>query len=333
MCSCIVSKKTETSQLEVPVDKKLKWLLGNLEQHSFGSDLSQNTATSNSSDISVDMLLNERSNDPEEILTNLGFGEGEEGNNPNVRIPGRFKADQSGAEGVSITEFLGDNPELSQLLQAISDQQEGGGENLELNTKDMDAMMAAGQGKLSPLYYLTFQALCLLFDSVPLHYIDFKRLAELLEYTEHNLEKSKFVFSSLLTKLESSSPKEKKMDTDKPRSLKKYCKFSKKSKSEKFPIKVRDIPDVLVESNRVTSPTEEIKVQMEGSSSRLQRPNTEDSKVPIKGSSFLQRPNTLQINTEPQMIELASFRSLSSEETPSPTIFRKCKLSSNESLV
>ncbi|XP_071148173.1 serine-rich adhesin for platelets-like isoform X3 [Mytilus edulis] len=140
------STRTETSQLEVPVDKKLKWLLGNLEQHSFGSDLSQNTATSNSSDISVDMLLNERSNDPEEILTNLGFGEGEEGNNPNVRIPGRFKADQSGAEGVSITEFLGDNPELSQLLQAISDQQEGGGENLELHTKDMDAMMAAGQG-------------------------------------------------------------------------------------------------------------------------------------------------------------------------------------------
>jgi len=41
----------ETSQLEVPVDKRLKWLLGNLDQHSFGSDLSQNTATSNSSDI------------------------------------------------------------------------------------------------------------------------------------------------------------------------------------------------------------------------------------------------------------------------------------------
>lgn len=286
---------------------------------------------------SVDMLLNERSNDPEEILTNLGFGEGEEGNNPNVRIPGRFKADQSGAEGVSITEFLGDNPELSQLLQAISDQQEGGGENLELHTKDMDAMMAAGQGKLSPLYYLTFQALCLLFDSVPLHYIDFKRLAELLEYTEHNLEKSKFVFSSLLTKLESASPKEKSIDkdckdTDKTRTFKKNFKFLKKSESETFPIEVTDIPDVLVDLNRGIPPTQESKVHIKWSSS-VQRPNTDDSKVPIKGSSFLQRPNTLQISTEPQMIELASFRSLSSEETPSPTIFRKCKLSSNESLV
>ncbi|CAC5368270.1 unnamed protein product [Mytilus coruscus] len=148
------STRTETSQLEVPVDKKLKWLLGNLEQHSFGSDLSQNTATSNqyrettatsnSSDISVDMLLNERSNDPEEILTNLGFGEGEQGDNPIERIPERFKADKSGAEGVTITDFLGDNPEFSHLLQAISDQQEGG-ENLDLHT-NMDAMMAAGHG-------------------------------------------------------------------------------------------------------------------------------------------------------------------------------------------
>lgn len=284
---------------------------------------------------SVDMLLNERSNDPEEILTNLGFGEGEQGDNPNIRIPGRFKVDQSGAEGVSITEFLGDNPELSQLLQAISDQQEGGEENLDLNTKDMDAMMAAGQGKLSPLYYLTFQALCLLFDSVPLHYIDFKRLAELLEYTEHNLEKSKFVFISLLTKLESSSsPKEKKMDKDtvKPGTFKKSFKFLKKSEPETILKEVTDIPDVLVELNREAALTKESKLHIHGSSS-VQRPNTEDSKVQIKGSNFLQRPNTLQISTEPQMIELASFRSLSSEETPSPTIFRKCKLSSNESLV
>lgn len=133
------SSRLETSQLEVPVDKRLKWLLGNLDQNSFGSDFSQNTGTSNSSDISLDMLLQERTDDPEEILTSLGFGVVERADNPIERIPERFIVDRSGADGFSMTDVFSDNPELSHLLQAISDQQEG---PQNFNQANLDAMMS-----------------------------------------------------------------------------------------------------------------------------------------------------------------------------------------------
>jgi len=45
-----------------------------------------------------------------------------------------------------------------------------------------------------------------------------------------------------------------------------------------------------------------------------------------------QRPDTLQISTGLHMLQFDSFRSLSSVDTPSPTLHFRCRLSSEDSV-
>ncbi|KAJ8320127.1 hypothetical protein KUTeg_001714 [Tegillarca granosa] len=110
-------------------DKRLSWLLGSNDQNSFGSDFSQNTATSTSSDKSLDMILMERKEDPEMILTNLGFGGGEGDGSTITRIPERFLSQPSYAEGIDLTTLIDDDENLGQILQAMAE----GDESLDCN--------------------------------------------------------------------------------------------------------------------------------------------------------------------------------------------------------
>ncbi|XP_069107269.1 protein ITPRID2-like [Argopecten irradians] len=106
------------------MDKRLQWLLDAPQNHnSFASDLSQNTTTSMSSDISLDMLLNDRNEDPEDILMGLGFGDTDETEDTIQRIPERFLSEPSELDGIDISGLIRDNPELSCLFQSYIDSQ------------------------------------------------------------------------------------------------------------------------------------------------------------------------------------------------------------------
>ncbi|XP_056010144.1 titin homolog isoform X4 [Ostrea edulis] len=93
--SLTVERSTPNKQ---PVDKRLGWLLSDSANTSIGSDFSHN------SDISLDMLLSERSRDPEEILTNLGFVDQSEDTETDdlQRLPERFLEQPSSAKGIDV---------------------------------------------------------------------------------------------------------------------------------------------------------------------------------------------------------------------------------------
>lgn len=82
-------------------------------QQSFGSDLSTGT---NSSVNSIEILLQGREADPEEILMSLGFGSTEDNNALTSRIPSRFLMLNSEARGVSIDDLFGQRSELQELI-------------------------------------------------------------------------------------------------------------------------------------------------------------------------------------------------------------------------
>ncbi|OWF51319.1 Sperm-specific antigen 2 [Mizuhopecten yessoensis] len=105
------------------MDKRLQWLLDAPQNLSFNSDLSQNTTTSMSSDISLDMLLNDRNEDPEDILMGLGFGDSVEIEDNIQRIPERFLNEPSELDGIDISGLIRENPELSSLFQSYIDSQ------------------------------------------------------------------------------------------------------------------------------------------------------------------------------------------------------------------
>ncbi|XP_033728468.1 uncharacterized protein LOC117317700 [Pecten maximus] len=105
------------------MDKRLQWLLDAPQNLSFASDLSQNTTTSMSSDISLDMLLNDRNEDPEDILMGLGFGDTDETEDTIQRIPERFLSEPSELDGIDISGLIRDNPELSCIFQNYVDSQ------------------------------------------------------------------------------------------------------------------------------------------------------------------------------------------------------------------
>ncbi|XP_060062739.1 uncharacterized protein LOC132543273 [Ylistrum balloti] len=105
------------------MDKRLQWLLDAPQNLSFASDFSQNTTTSMSSDISLDMLLNDRNEDPEDILMGLGFGDVDETEDTIQRIPERFLSEPSELDGIDISGLIRDNPELSCLFQSYIESQ------------------------------------------------------------------------------------------------------------------------------------------------------------------------------------------------------------------
>ncbi|XP_062583894.1 uncharacterized protein LOC134245638 isoform X2 [Saccostrea cucullata] len=124
-------KEARSTPCKQPVDKRLGWLLSDSANTSLGSDFSHN------SDISLDMLLNERTRDPEEILTNLGFVGSEEAETDDLqRLPGRFLQQPSKAEGIDATSL-----DINRLLN-LSEHEE----MLEqINTSKMNADFG-GQG-------------------------------------------------------------------------------------------------------------------------------------------------------------------------------------------
>lgn len=110
------------------------------------------------------MLLSERTRDPEEILTNLGFVGSEDTEADDLqRLPERFLEQQSSANGIDVKTI-----DLNRLL-SLSEHEE----MLErINTSKMNAEFA-GQGKFcchSSLSFLEF---------LPRHFVNLERLKQL----------------------------------------------------------------------------------------------------------------------------------------------------------
>lgn len=110
------------------------------------------------------MLLSERTRDPEEILTNLGFVGSEDTEADDLqRLPERFLEQQSSANGIDVKTI-----DLNRLL-SLSEHEE----MLErINTSKMNAEFA-GQGKLSRHSSLSF------LEFLPKHFINMERLKQL----------------------------------------------------------------------------------------------------------------------------------------------------------
>ena len=66
---------------------------------------------------SVDLLLQERRADPEEILMGLGFGAQEDRQQLQSRIPHRFLSVPSKAEGITLEQFFDRNPDLKEYIE------------------------------------------------------------------------------------------------------------------------------------------------------------------------------------------------------------------------
>lgn len=64
----------------------------------------------------MDQILQERSGDPEEILTYLGFASANQDGALGQRIPERFFRQPSKAQGISVHEFLGNNPDMRDFI-------------------------------------------------------------------------------------------------------------------------------------------------------------------------------------------------------------------------
>jgi hypothetical protein len=138
------------------------------------------------------MLLSERSKDPEEILTNLGFvDQSEDTETDNIqRLPERFLEQPSSAKGIDVGAL-----DVNRLLN-LSEHEE----MLEqINTSKMNAEFA-DQGKFyynSTVYFV---------ESVPKHYINMERFKQLyMEFCredtlvmnqEYNFQNANKVFSS-----------------------------------------------------------------------------------------------------------------------------------------
>lgn len=244
------------------------------------------------------MLLQERSDDPEEILTNLGFGDSN-AENPVERIPDRFK-DISTSD--SVPNIFTDNPEFTQLLQAFTSQQEAAAGNSEpQQATSMEAMMA-GHGELSPLIYLSFQAFYLFLKSVPLHYIDFKRLAELLDYAEDNIELSKCLFDYLLQKLQQSLSK------------------NKYEVPQQY-VAIKEDQEVEDNQDEIIDELEDREIFRHMSDTEIYRRLSQDLSDGLDVAhnptiAKLLRPRSLVIGKDLQTLQLASFRSASSDDSP-----------------
>lgn len=261
------------------------------------------------------MLLQERSNDPEQILTNLGFGDANE-DNPTERIPDRFK-DISCSE--TAPNIFSDNPELTQLLHAFTSQQEAAGTSDLQQGTNMEAIMT-GHGELSPIYYLSFQAFYLFLKAVPLHYIEFKRLAELLNFAEENLELPRKFFEYLLLKLHQCLSK-KRVDVHLNVATINEEKQEMKEGQEET---TEDIPgDMALFRNMSDS---EIYKHL----NRDLSDGLDVAHNPKIVSLLSLRPGSLNIGKDMQTLQLASFRSVSSEDSPNPKSVGK-KVSHQES--
>ncbi|XP_050388444.1 protein ITPRID2 isoform X1 [Patella vulgata] len=104
------------SKFSALIDKRLAMLKSS--QTPGGSFDSVNTSSSSIN--SVDMLLQERSEDPEQVLLNLGFAAGHSEMGSSLsRIPERFLLNQSRARGINLEEFLEDNPELKTFVGTL----------------------------------------------------------------------------------------------------------------------------------------------------------------------------------------------------------------------
>ena len=122
------------------------------------------------------MLLQERSADPEEVLTNLGFTAAHS-DDAISRVPGRFLSTKSAADGINITSLLEDNNELQKLL-GLHDPEDF---IEQIQASQIQNNMNA-QGKFSHVSMETINQhiLYLLTEyAIPVHFIDVGRLIEL----------------------------------------------------------------------------------------------------------------------------------------------------------
>ena len=122
------------------------------------------------------MLLQERSADPEEVLTNLGFTAAHS-DDAISRVPGRFLSTKSAADGINITSLLEDNNELQKLLglhdpEDFIEQIQASQIQTNMNTQGKFSHVAMETINQHILYLLTEYA-------IPVHFIDVGRLIEL----------------------------------------------------------------------------------------------------------------------------------------------------------
>ncbi|ESO95225.1 hypothetical protein LOTGIDRAFT_175217 [Lottia gigantea] len=127
------ASETIGSKLNMLIDKRLAMLRSSPQGVSFDSN-----NTSSSSINSVDMLLRERSEDPEQVLLNLGFGGSlnqDMGSTYN-RIPERFLLTNSRAKGINLEEFLEDNPELKTFVGTLKKKGSRSGQSILCNSNN-----------------------------------------------------------------------------------------------------------------------------------------------------------------------------------------------------
>lgn len=121
------------------------------------------------------MILMERKEDPEMILTNLGFGGAEGDGSTITRIPERFLSRPSYAEGIDLTTLIDDDESLGQILQAMAEGDDS------MDGSRMTDMSESGKfrhfGKNVSLHKLVSY---LIHCAVPVHFLNVQRVQEFL---------------------------------------------------------------------------------------------------------------------------------------------------------
>ncbi|XP_013397679.1 uncharacterized protein LOC106164348 [Lingula anatina] len=87
-------------------------------QYMFGNSFESVRTSSSQTVSSIEMLLEQRKGDPEEILENLGFG-GSDNDRLSTKLPLRFLLHPSQAHGISVEDFLQENEELRDKLHQL----------------------------------------------------------------------------------------------------------------------------------------------------------------------------------------------------------------------
>ena len=123
----------------------------------------------------MDDLLRDRVGDPEEILSNLGFGSLDTEGSLCSRIPQRFLYHKSRAEGITVEDFLERNPELKEYLEITAVANEPITSHNDVIGVDIPTA-ATGQGQSMMSHNLNFSCLqelmaYLLTSNVPRRYL------------------------------------------------------------------------------------------------------------------------------------------------------------------
>lgn len=123
---------------------------------------------------SLDMILQDRFEDPERILIGLGFGGGQESQAPIDKIPERFLSKQSTlGQGLDLSSLLEGNQELTEIFQQYNDIGEHG-QGQTPSRKSSAGNKSDSKFKMLLLIYRLFSR------SVPIHFLKFEHLQHLI---------------------------------------------------------------------------------------------------------------------------------------------------------